>query len=103
VIVVDRGFREAPYQVKEGVTVLQPAYLRGRPQFSSEKRAESIKVSQIRCVIENVNARLKFYRLLANTYPNKAIPHLRLYVLVAAALLNLYYKPLRAATWKPSQ
>ena len=103
VIVVNRGFREAPYQVADGVTVLRPAYLKENPQFSVAERSESIRVSQIRCVVENVNARLKFYKLLANTYPNKAIPHLQCYVLVAAALLNLYYKPLRSSTWRPRQ
>lgn len=100
---MDRGFREAPYQIRDGVTVLRPAYLHGEAQFSAKDRAESIKVSQIRCVVENVNARLKFFKLLANTYPNKAIPQLPQYVHVAAALLNLYYKPARLATWKPRQ
>lgn len=101
VVVVDRGFREAPYQIPDGVIVLRPAYLHGEDQFTAVDRLESIKASQIRCVVENVNARLKFYRLLTNVYPNKAIPQLEYYVRVAAALLNLYYKPCRSANWVP--
>ena len=98
IVVVDCGFHKAPYEVADGVTVLRPAYLKGNPQFSADERSSSIKVSQIRCVVENMNARLKFYKLLANTYPNKAVLHLQYYVLTAFALLNLYYKPLRSFT-----
>ena len=103
IVVVDRGFQEAPNQVVDGVMVLQPAYLQGQAQFSLSDRVMSIKVSQLRCVIENVNARLKAYHLLTNVYPNKALDLLADYVLVAAALSNLYYKPLRSTTWKANQ
>lgn len=99
VVYLDRGFKVADGQVPYDVHIMRPHYLRGRPQFTETEHAESVAVSQIRSVIENVNARLKHFKIFANVYPNSALDHLSDYMIIVAALANLAYKPFRGTDW----
>jgi hypothetical protein len=71
VVYLDRGFRMANHQVPYDVIIQRPHYLHKRSQFSSTEHDESVAVLQIQFVIENVNTRLKHFKLISNVYPNK--------------------------------
>ena len=95
-LIVDRGFRIGDYlQQKYGVSYHQPAFLNGRKQFSSEEVELSRICASARSVIENDNARIKSQRILQYPFSNKMIPRIKDWIILAASLSNICFKPLR--------
>jgi hypothetical protein len=96
---VDRGFRDSIETMESlGLNVVSPPFLNGRRQFTTSEANQSRCVTNVRWVVEAVNARIKQFKFLANTIQNSSLPYLEQYLSIACAIINRYRPPMKTST-----
>jgi hypothetical protein len=93
-VMVDKGYLILDVLQGSGVQLIRPPFLKARSQFSQAERDESRQISRYRILIENVNARVKQYRILSNRLNSSFLPIVNEIVYICCCLSNLD-KPLR--------
>ena len=96
VMLVDRGFRDVIDTFRKiGYEPKMPAFLRkGQTQHTTEEANESRFCIKNRWVVESYHARIKRWRLLAETVQNSFIPSLNDCVRIISAALNHFRGPI---------
>ncbi len=96
---MDRGFRDSIETMESlGLNVVSPPFLNGRRQFTTSEANQSRCVTNVRWVVEAVNARIKQFKFLANTIQNSSLPYLEQYLSIACAIINRYRPPMKTST-----
>ncbi|KAF4514111.1 UNVERIFIED_CONTAM: hypothetical protein B566_EDAN019090, partial [Ephemera danica] len=76
VIMADRGF-DIDVDVKErGISIITPAFLRGRSQFNREEVSKSRQLAQVRVHVERAVRKVKEFKILEGTIPISLVPML---------------------------
>ena len=90
VMLVDRGFRDVIYTFRKiGYELKMPAFLtKGQTQHTTEEANESRLCTKNLRVVESYHARIKKWRLLAETVQNSFIPSLNDCARIISAALN---------------
>ncbi len=100
VVLRDRGYdrtvRARDFNAKHNIEVLQP-HNQGSTGFTSQQAYENRAIASARAVVEQVNARLKSFRLLSHLSLNEVV-HWRCYINIAAGLSNHCFKPFYSDT-----
>lgn len=95
VILRDRGFsRSIPardFNLINLIEVVEPA-LKGHTSFTTQQVYENRSIASARCVVEQVNARFKTFRILQNL-SLKEVPMWEHYITIAAGLSNQCFDP----------
>lgn len=72
-----------------GLNVVLPPFLNGRRQFTSSKANQSRYRTKIRWMVETVSARIRQFKLFANTIQNSSLPYLREYLFMTIRSFKL--------------
>lgn len=88
-VMADRGFNVTEELAVLGVTLVVPAYTKGKNQLSQAEVTDSREISCRRIRVEQVIGRMKRFRILKNTVPYFMKDYLDDIVLLIAALTNL--------------
>ena len=91
---VDKGYLVHDFLQGKEVELLRPPFLQSGQQFQEEERDLGRSIARHRIVIENVNARVKTYRILAQKVPITFLPQINEIVYVCAILSN-FNRPMR--------
>ena len=92
-VMVDKGFLVLDILQGTGVKLVRPLFLKNH-QFEPGERQEGRKIASHRIVIENVNARVKNFKILHPKVSTNLIPIINEIVYICACLSN-FDKPLR--------
>ncbi|XP_045510487.1 uncharacterized protein LOC123705641 [Colias croceus] len=93
VILVDRGFRDSLASIEEwGYEVhIPPTKDRNETQLTTDQANKSRTITISRWVVEAMNGKIKqCFRLLRQTYINRALPHMFVDFKIGASLLNAF-------------
>lgn len=94
VLILDRGFRDSIPALEEcGYEGhIPPTKARGSSQLSTDEANKSRLITICRWVIEATNGRIKqCFKLLRQTYFNKALKHMFIDFRIAASLINAFH------------
>jgi hypothetical protein len=100
-LVLDRGFRDAKNAViNHGLKFYMPELLKKNvKQFTSEQANKSRQVTHVRCIVEQVNGRIKqFHRFFDHVIPAKYFPKLNRLFQLCCSMLNAFSPPLFVET-----
>ena len=92
-VMLDKGFLVLDILQGTGVKLVRPPFLKNH-QFEHGERQEGRKIASHRIVIENVNARVKNFKILHPKVSTNLIPIINEIVYICACLSN-FDKPLR--------
>jgi hypothetical protein len=68
-IMVDKGFLIQDVLQGTGVEMLRPPFLKASTQLEDDDRTQGMKIARHRGVIENVNSKIKCFKILSHTIP----------------------------------
>lgn len=68
-IMTDKGYLLADVLQSKGVRLIRPPFLSGKKQFNNDERNVGREIARSRIVIENVNSRVKCYKILKDKIP----------------------------------
>ena len=89
-ILADRGFTARDLIAKKRAFLTIPSFLRGTSQLTGQQAMETRTIASVRIRVENAIKRMKDFRLLSDTQPNRINKQiLDDMVIVACALCNL--------------
>jgi hypothetical protein len=92
-MIVDRGFRDSLGVLQAlGINAAMPPFLGpNRRQLDVNDANQSRFTTQLRWVVESVNARLKRFRWFSQTTQNSALPSVSDFLAILAALVNCFH------------
>ena len=93
-IMVDKGYLINDLLQGTGVTLLRPPFLSTGAQFSENERSECRKIARHRGVVENVNSKIKHFKILQDRIPINMCPLANELVYVCS-FLTTFDKPFR--------
>ncbi|KAK3920439.1 Ubiquitin carboxyl-terminal hydrolase 36 [Frankliniella fusca] len=99
-LMVDRGFELKAECMMKKITLLRPPSLGQRDKFTPKEVLLTKAIAKARIYVEHAIGKIKDFRLLRYTIPNKMIPYMEDMVYVCACLTN--FDPPRIKT-KPSK
>lgn len=89
-ILADRGFTARDLIARKRAFLTIPSFLRGTSQLTGQQAMETRTIASVRIRVENAIKRMKDFRLLSDTQPNRINKQiLDDMVIVACALCNL--------------
>ncbi|KAF9406909.1 hypothetical protein HW555_012887 [Spodoptera exigua] len=95
VFILDRGFRDSIYDIQSlGYEArIPPSKDRNATQLTTEQANKSRLITICRWVVEAVNGKFKNrFKLLRQSYFNKALPNMFIDFRIAAAIINVCYR-----------
>lgn len=81
-----------------GLNVVLPPFLNGRRRFPVAEANHSRSVTKVRWVVEAANARIKQFKLLANTISNSSLSNLEPYLSIVCSIINRYQPPMKSSS-----
>ena len=91
---VDKGYLINDLLQGTGVQLQRPPFLAKNCQFSEEQKAEGRKIARHRGVVENVNSKIKAFKILSQKIPIVMLPIINEIVFVCS-FLTTFDKPFR--------
>lgn len=88
-IMADKGFLIDEICASYGIKLIRPPFLKKKKQFNQKEAVENRSIASARVHIERVNARIKSFRILKNTYPLHLILIADNIFLIICAIVNL--------------
>ena len=85
-VLADKGF---PKIKSDGVITVIPPRANKNTGFSSEEKALSHKIGNVRIYVERVIMRLKTFKILTNRFPISLLPHSDKIIHICAVIVNL--------------
>ena len=94
-IMVDKGYLIKDVLQGKQVTLLRPPFLKGGQQLEEQDRDQCRTIARHRIVVENVNARVKRFKILSQKIPVTLLPLINETVYVCGMLCH-FSKPLKS-------
>ena len=91
---VDKGYLIQDVLQGREIELLRPPFLKTGEQFGEEERDTCRKIARHRIVIENVNARVKTFKVLSHKVPTTLLPLMNEIVYTCCVLAN-FNEPMR--------
>ena len=88
VVLADRGFNIEDLVMQKGASLVIPPFLRGRSKFNFRELSDSRVITRARVHVERFNQRLKLFKYVSDTVPQKRIPMINQAVFVCCCFVN---------------
>ena len=88
-VMADKGFNIADLCSERHLTLYIPPEKRGQSQMPSDAVNKTKRIANLRILVEQVIAQLKYFRIIKNELPVTLIPQIDNILIVCSALVNL--------------
>lgn len=88
-VMVDKGFNLDTLCENRGLGVVQPPFLRGQLQFTTEDSEKTLKIARARVHVERAIQRMKVFKVLKEPVPWEMVGALDQIFIVIAGVVNL--------------